>query len=217
MAQAARDDEEDRIVRPPLQGLWRAVRSPGHDRYAFDFAATDEGGRLFSVSMLRALFGSSPVETAYGWGRPVHCPVDGKVVAAVDGVADSKRFSIVRSLVAVFAKGMVQRPDPGNLADFAGNHLVIASPHGHVLLAHLRSGSLKVGTGDAVAQGEIVGEVGNSGNSAFPHLHFQLNAGPDLLASPILPFAFTRYARCDGSTWVSLESTTPEKGWLLRL
>jgi hypothetical protein len=42
---------------------------------------------------------------------------------------------------------------------------------GVIKLAHLQRGSVTVQPGDAIAAGEIVGRVGNSGNSSEPHLH----------------------------------------------
>ena len=41
----------------------------------------------------------------------------------------------------------------------------------HVLLGHMRSGSVKVHPGDYVTTETLLGEVGNSGNSNEPHLH----------------------------------------------
>jgi murein DD-endopeptidase MepM/ murein hydrolase activator NlpD len=40
------------------------------------------------------------------------------------------------------------------------------------LYAHLRKGSLAVSPGTQVRRGEILGQVGSSGNSTTPHLHF---------------------------------------------
>jgi murein DD-endopeptidase MepM/ murein hydrolase activator NlpD len=40
-----------------------------------------------------------------------------------------------------------------------------------VLLAHLKQGSVAVKGGQRVAAGDIVGAVGNSGNTDEPHLH----------------------------------------------
>ncbi|MNP78728.1 Peptidase family M23 [compost metagenome] len=37
--------------------------------------------------------------------------------------------------------------------------------------------------GDKVKQGDLIGELGNSGNSSEAHLHFQVSDGPDLFTS----------------------------------
>ena len=42
------------------------------------------------------------------------------------------------------------------------------------LYAHLQPGSITVKVGDSVERGQILGKVGNSGNTLAPHLHFQL-------------------------------------------
>ena len=48
------------------------------------------------------------------------------------------------------------------------------------LYAHLQPNSVRVRVGDHVRRGQVLGLVGNSGNTTQPHLHFQLT---DALAS----------------------------------
>ena len=50
-------------------------------------------------------------------------------------------------------------------------------------------GSLKVRKGERVARGQVLGLVGNSGNSVAPHLHFHVMDGPSPLDSNGLPYA----------------------------
>ena len=55
----------------------------------------------------------------------------------------------------------------------AGNHVVI-QPFGqdyYVLLAHLRKGTIRVREGERVQSGQLLGSIGNSGNTTEPHLH----------------------------------------------
>jgi murein DD-endopeptidase MepM/ murein hydrolase activator NlpD len=54
--------------------------------------------------------------------------------------------------------------------------------------AHLRRRSLRVAVGDRVRASQQLGEVGNSGNSSEPHLHFQLMDHPKPMYAAGLPF-----------------------------
>jgi murein DD-endopeptidase MepM/ murein hydrolase activator NlpD len=48
-------------------------------------------------------------------------------------------------------------------------------------------GSVRVRRGQRVRAGQVVGKLGNSGNTDGPHLHFGIEARPDSLAQG-LPF-----------------------------
>jgi hypothetical protein len=57
----------------------------------------------------------------------------------------------------------------------AGNSLIIDHGDGwETQYAHLREGSLAVRPGDEVDAGQQIGLVGLSGNTEFPHLHFEV-------------------------------------------
>ena len=54
-----------------------------------------------------------------------------------------------------------------------GYHIVIDHGNGYqTLYAHLNS--IYVNVGDNVAQGQQIGEMGNTGNATGPHLHFEI-------------------------------------------
>lgn len=59
-----------------------------------------------------------------------------------------------------------------------GNHVVIEHDDGKVsYYAHMRRGSVAVREGDAVRCGQRLGQVGSSGFSTGPHLHFEVRVG----------------------------------------
>lgn len=67
-----------------------------------------------------------------------------------------------------------------------GNYVLI--DHGQSefsLYAHLKPGSVRVKPGDQVKAGDVIGNLGSSGNSTEPHLHFQITDKPDLAGAGI--------------------------------
>src|SRR5574341_1993949 len=89
------------VIEFPLRGEWKAINSPGHHRFAFDFAALEKG-HLHRKGPLQHLLGRLSVEDSYSWTRPVYAPFNGRVVAARDGWADRLRLSLVPDLFRVF-------------------------------------------------------------------------------------------------------------------
>jgi murein DD-endopeptidase MepM/ murein hydrolase activator NlpD len=51
--------------------------------------------------------------------------------------------------------------------------------------AHLQSGSMTVSVGDTVKRGQVIGLVGNTGQSMGPHLHFMIMEADGTLINPL--------------------------------
>ena len=197
--------------------MWRAINSPGHHRFAYDFSAVGEDGKLFSVSPAKLIIGGTAVESSYGWSKPVYSPVDGTVISVSDGWPDRQTLSLARDVINVSVISVLQSQKvKDDLRVFAGNYVILASEGYYVFLAHLRNGSLKITAEQSVSQGQLLANVGNSGNSVAPHLHLQINDGPNLLDSVIKEFVFTRFERWTGKSWKAVERTPPVKGELMR-
>jgi hypothetical protein len=115
-------------------------------RYAMDILELNDIG-----TRAAALY-SADLDRYVIFGHPVSSPCDGIIVASVDGLADNP-------------------PPQRDRANPTGNHVVVACHGVRVFLAHLRRGSVSVRPGTSVASGDVVGRVGNSGNTSEPHLH----------------------------------------------
>jgi len=183
------------VVDGPVRGEWAIMNPPGHPRLAYDFLAVD--GRKLpyrGVSLLRHIFSSISVEDTLAWGMPVYAVLPGTVIAAVDGVADRPRLSMIKDLVSLRLSRPEIAPPFSNLG---GNHVILDCDGVYPLYAHLQKGSVAVRPGQVVRAGDPLGKVGNSGNSIQPHLHFQVMSSPDPfpLFENLLPFAVSR-VRC---------------------
>jgi murein DD-endopeptidase len=83
---------------------------------------------------------------------------------------------------------------PITLATIAGNHVNLDLGGGvYAMYAHLQPGSIRVKLGERVKRGQVIGLVGNTGNSSEPHLHFQLMDRNSPLGSEGLPYALPEY------------------------
>ena len=137
----------------PVRGQWQVmVDSDRHHQtrhwsvWAWDLIKP-RGGELHD--------GSNNVQSYYTWRQPVYAVSEGTIVAAVDHFADQP---------AGVRAGVEQ-----------GNYVLLDCGGGVMAYyGHLRNGGVRVRAGDHVQAGEMLGLVGNSGDSGMPHLHFTL-------------------------------------------
>jgi murein DD-endopeptidase MepM/ murein hydrolase activator NlpD len=185
-------------------------------RYAFDFMRTDRrpGQRYHPAGWLRTVLLGVPTRECYGWGAAVLAPFDGEVVAAVDGVAERERVFPLRELLLALKNAITFTPD--RLPDILGNHVILRRGEIIAAFAHLAPGSVAVRPGASVAQGSPVGQVGHTGNSTAPHLHFQLMDGVDPLSAAGIPCAFEAYEVWRDATWVGVRDGVPGKADRIR-
>lgn len=92
------------------------------------------------------------------FGAEIIAPCDGQIITASDGLDDLE-------------------PGKTDKENLAGNHVVIACLGAEIVLAHMQKDSVQVARGDRVRAGELIGHVGNSGNTSEPHLHMHVERG----------------------------------------
>lgn len=160
-----------------------------------------------------------PIETfAIDWQRirnGVYFRGDGEAVgdypgygARIRSVAPGRVVAVVDDLPEAPINHLPVAPTVHSADEFPGNHAVIKiGPRKYAVYAHLQPGSVRVKPGQRVRTGQVLGLLGNSGNSTAPHLHFSLQDGPHALASTSLPFVIDRF-RLQGTA--SLGPTPPQ-------
>ncbi|MDX6739473.1 M23 family metallopeptidase [Actinocorallia sp. A-T 12471] len=190
-------------VAAPVVGRWLALNSPGTKVPAHGSRGY---GQTYAIDILvphvvEAAQGPHP-KPRYGWGLPrraedypcfgehVLAVAEGVVVAAGGGQRDHRARDTWPGLVYMAIEGFFRQV--GGWRFVFGNHVIIDHGDGvYSAYAHLRRNSLKVGVGDRVSAAHPLGEVGNSGNTSEPHLHFQLMDSPHPPAASGLPFSWT--------------------------
>ncbi|MCU7797067.1 MAG: M23 family metallopeptidase [Candidatus Thiodiazotropha sp. (ex Myrtea spinifera)] len=214
-------------VKFPLSGEWCAVNTPGEkvpshgtdwlgQTYAYDFFQIDwskKGYKFYKSSILSSLIFGAKLEDTYCWSQPILAPFEGEVIEAKDGVAERTPVHIVRDLLVVLKNGFFFRGETNDeLHPVLGNFIILKRDDGvYCLLAHARTGSVKVEAGQRVIEGQKMAEVGHSGNSTAPHLHFQLMDSPNLIEAKGLPCCFKNYKVCSHDSWVPVDNGVPGK------
>lgn len=141
-------------------------------RFAIDWERVDENGRLW--------VGDESVLTNWrGYGENIHAVAGGTVVRAIDGLPNQVPGALPQGLDPRQADGnaVFQRLRDGRI----------------VMYAHMIPGSVTVEAGDRVVRGQILGRLGNSGNSSAPHLHLHVVDRDAIFAANGLPYVFSRY------------------------
>lgn len=163
--------------RLPFEGIWYVLEEHGpvdaHKRFtsegfAYDFLQIGNSGRSFTNTGAR--------NSDYpAFGKKVLAARDGVVVYLRDDIPDNTPGT-PRTDVA-----------PGNVVilDHGGN--------AYSYYAHLREKSVSVSVGDRIRAGDPIAEVGNSGDSLEPQLHFHVMNGTDPSKAQGLPVVFENW------------------------
>ncbi len=213
-------------IGPPLRGgPWLAANGPadasGHrrslipisgtpaiaQRFAIDWVKIDDGNKTFKGDSLKN-------ESYYAEGVDALAVANGTVVEVKDSIPEN-------------VPGANSRAVPITLETVGGNHVIIDIGGGHyAFYAHLKPGSLKVKLGDKVTRGQVIGLVGNTGNSTEPHLHFHVADANSPLGSEGIPYRLDSFevvghcaafgATCQRSAPATRKGEVPLENALIR-
>jgi murein DD-endopeptidase MepM/ murein hydrolase activator NlpD len=143
------------------------------ERFAIDWVQIDKSRRMYVGDGHK--LSSFPF-----YGDPIYSVADGLVVNTYDEVDEQVPLEP--------AKGLVP-------ASIGGNMMVVDIGGGaYAFYAHMQRGTLKAKVGDHVKKGQVIGLLGNTGNTDAPHLHFHLMDGTSPLHANGLPFVLDRFS-----------------------
>ena len=140
-------------------------------RFAIDWMRLDRKHRAWVGDPAR-------LSSYRSYGQRLIAVAAGKVIFAADGRPNQKPPN---------------DPTPPSVPELPGNRVILRiGPGIYVTYAHMVPGSVRVHDGEPVRRGQAVGRLGNSGNSATPHLHLQVQITRSFLSDG-LPFVFNRF------------------------
>ncbi|WP_319449573.1 MULTISPECIES: M23 family metallopeptidase [unclassified Mycobacterium] len=182
------------VIGPPLAGDdWVAgnaccVVSP-HRGAVMGVGGRLNGSERYAIDWLRVDPAKSPASTHRGDGtrNEDYLAYDAPLLAVADGtvaavVSDNKE-----------ATPQVITPDQ-SFEELGGNYVIIDIGDGNfAFYAHMIPGSASVKVGDKVTRGQVIGRLGNSGNTSEAHLHFHVMRAPVPLSSDNVPFEIDRF------------------------
>lgn len=181
----------------PLNGAWIPVNTSDNpyehrrmhsQEFGFDLVKTDSNMKIIPDT------GNQNNKIVY-YGTEVLAIAEGLVVDIFESFPENPGAG------ELISQEQMQElfPITGYLPIAAGNYIVIEHQGEEFsFYAHLIPNSLKVKSGEKVKQGQVLGLLGNSGNSTAPHLHFQLMQGSDPLTARGLPCKFDNLTGLEG-------------------
>jgi hypothetical protein len=151
----------------PVNGEWYISQ-----RFAGDWIQTDDENHLVTGDPAKN-------ESYPQFGQNLLAVADGVVVKTLDGLPD----------VTPGAK-----PTGLTIEEVGGNHVILEIGNGiFAYYAHMKQGSVAVREGERVRRGQVLGLLGNSGNTDGPHLHLHIMDGPLPLASNGIPYVIDSF------------------------
>ena len=179
------------VIGPPLAGAhWIAVNGPsnssGHRGALIPVAGRAFIAQRFAIDWVQLAVSGGGTSLGDRKKNASYACYGAKALAVADGTVVEIKDGIVENV-----PGIASRAVPITLETIAGNHVILDLGGGHyALYAHLQPKSVRVKAGERVKRGQVLGLVGNSGNSTEPHLHFHIADAPGGLAAEGLPYAF---------------------------
>ena len=149
-------------------------------RFALDFTKIDSLGNKGSGEIKNN-------QDWYGWGMKVVSPAAGTVLEVRNNVPDNK-YEGGQLIYSEEVKNQVS-------SDIStGNYVIIDHENGeYSLLCHFQNGTIQFEKGEKINLGDYLGNVGLSGDTYYPHLHYQVQTSPDIIDSYGIPAKFNDF------------------------
>jgi murein DD-endopeptidase MepM/ murein hydrolase activator NlpD len=181
------------VLSAPLRGEgWVALSGPSNDnrhrriifvkggkaripaRFAIDWTRIDANGRFVHGDRANNA-------NWYSYGAEVLAVANAVVADVKDGIPDNEM-------------GSGKKAAPITPGTIAGNYVMLdLGKSNFAVYAHLQPKSIRVRVGEKVRRGQVLGLLGNSGDSGDPHLHFHVANANSIAAAEGVPYVFESF------------------------
>lgn len=165
-------------------------------RYAYDFVILNNENKQFRNK-------GETDQDFFGFGNQVYAIANGKVIYLSTNHEDDKNFDIPKV--------------KENPLELYGNCVAIQHSDSSIsIYGHLKENSVKVKLGDIVKANQELAQIGVSGSSFFPHLHFEIRTSISNTAEG-LPSYFEKVFLLEGKLKKRLVTGLVETGNIIEI
>jgi len=145
--------------------------------------------------------GNATVAKNYlGYGKEIYAVANGTVVDLLDGLPDNE---------------LIYSAPPFTVATAAGSYVIIdIGNRKYACYTHMIPGSIRVKKGDVVTDGQVIGLMGNNGNSNLSHLQVVTDS-PTFLGAEGYPHIYRSFDVIGGINQTHVEKMTPDPGFTI--
>ena len=173
----------------PFYGKWSV--NQGHKgkythkedwQHAWDFVIEEDG--------IEYQGDGSMVTDFLCYGKPIIAPADGEIVEIIDLYDDN------------------EIGETDTVHNWGNTIIIKHAAYLYSKMSHIKKESFKVSKGQYIRKGEAIAQVGNSGRSPFPHLHFQIQATP-FVGSKTLSYPISSYIKIQNDEFKFMSGEIP--------
>ena len=176
------------VLGPPLRGgdwtpIYNDMWKRGHRRVIYTTNGVEHIPGRFAIDWIKVAPDGTHTKgddtipaNWYGYGADVLAVADATVSVAMDDIPDSRTVDTQKVV---------------ELQDASGNYVVLDLGDGkYAFYEHLKSRSIRVRAGDRVQRGQVIAQLGYTGQSIGPHLHFHVADSNMPLNAEGVPYVF---------------------------
>jgi len=200
------------VLGPPLRGGdWTPIYSDiwklGHRRVIYATDGVEHIPGRFAIDWIKVEPDGSHAKgddtipaNWYGYGAEVLAVADATVSVVMDDIPDPQK---------------VEPQKVVGLQDASGNFVVLDLGEGkYAFYEHLKSRSIRVRAGDQVWRGQVIAQLGYTGQSTGPHLHFHVADASMPLNAEGIPYVFQAFKTI--GVFSSAQQFGESKPWIPR-